>query len=205
MLGPMQTLWINSADEVTEHDGIRVPGIRVVRSGRLEAPHQTWGPAGAAMFESRCREWRERVASGERILVRPHHADVLSDVQRCLTFARSERGGLLLAIDPAGLLAPSMIDRAEDHMVRFVGATRDCPALGAIVLTSVEVESTADGPVTRSVTIDRGMLPARLMRDTARLLAEIALARRVPLILMSDRASEQEALLDSWIRARPEP
>lgn len=90
-------------------------------------------------------------------------------------------------------------------MFRFVGATRDCPALGAIVLTSVEVESTADGPVTRSVTIDRGMLPARLMRDTARLLAEIALARRVPLILMSDRASEQEALLDSWIRARPEP
>lgn len=165
-----------------------------MRSGRLEMPHQTWGPAGAAMLEARATGWRSDVAAGgARVMVRPHHADVLSDIQRCLVFARAERSALLLAMDPVALLAPSMLDRAEEHLRRSVDATRDCPAIGAIVLTNARMTDE-----TRPSPIHDGDLGEDVMRPLAEGLWSIAAARDVPIVCLADQWREQARALRSW-------
>lgn len=157
-------------------------------------PHQTWGPAGAAMLEARATAWRADAASGGvRVMVRPHHADVLSDIQRCLAFARAERGALLLAMDPVALLAPSMLDKAEEHLRRSVEATRDCPAIGALVLTNTHL-----GEQARSSPIHDGVLPESVMRPLAEGLWSIAAARAVPVICLADQWPQQAGTLRSW-------
>ena len=122
----------------------------------------------------------------------------MSDIQRCLAFSRSERGGLLLAMDPVGLLAPSMLPGAEDHLRRIVEATHACPSLGAIVLTNAEMVSSDEEERTRPVAIDRGMVPERLMREMSISLAAVAESRELPLILTRERAGRQTALLEAW-------
>lgn len=169
------------------------PNVTLVRSGRLDRPHQTWGPAGAAMLEALATGWRTSVANGTRVMVRPHHADVLSDIQRCLAFARAERSGLLLAMDPVAILAPSMLDRAEEHLRRSVDATRECPGLGAVVLTNARMDKE-----THASPIHDGRLSSDVVRQLATGLLEIAAARRVPVICLADRWAEQSGVLASW-------
>lgn len=174
-----------------------VDGLLIVRSGRLEQPHRTWGPAGASAFEAWCERLRamatmDRDGACPRVLVRPHHMDVLSDIQRCLSFARAETGGLGLAFDPVGLLAPSMIGKAEDHLRRFADAIRGCPAIGAIMLSDGDLDE--NGSIEATPT-HGGEIEVGLLRE----FATIAAAGGIPLILWGKLEEQQPDLILSWI------
>ncbi|MDX2114616.1 MAG: hypothetical protein SFZ24_03210 [Planctomycetota bacterium] len=60
-------------------------------------------------------------AAGRTLVLRPHTAHVLSDVQRCVRWlnesARPAGAGLVL--DPLSLLTPDMLPAAEDHLRRI--------------------------------------------------------------------------------------
>jgi hypothetical protein len=49
---------------------------------------------------------------------------VLSDAQSCVTFF-GKYAGVGLLLDPAGLLTPEMVPRAEEHLARIVGTLFD--------------------------------------------------------------------------------
>lgn len=169
--------------------------LLMVPSGRMDAPHRTWGAPGAAAFGAWCerlRTWKyQNGAVASRVLIRPNHTDVLSDIQRCVSFARAERGGLEIAMDPVGLLAPSMLARAADHLLRFLDAIRGSPAVGAIVLTNLHLDE--QGHAVPS-SLHAGLLDPALLRP----FAALAEGWDVPLVLMEERGSDQDSLVKSW-------
>lgn len=172
-------------------------GLLIVRSGRLELPHRTWGPAGASAFEEWCGQLRampvfDRGGGLPRVLVRPHHMDVLSDIQRCLSFARAETGGLGLAFDPVGLLAPSMFEKAEDHLRRFADAIRECPAIGAIMLSSGVV---SDDAALEATPAHRSEIEVEFLRD----FATMAAANGIPLVLRGEPEEQRRDLILGWV------
>ena len=97
----------------------------VLHSGRLGGDGlagdiATWSPPGMSALDSFCDVVGPLlIERGQRALFMPHHAHVLSDVQRCVKFllARREQPfGIVLR--PLALLASSMLARAEDHLRR---------------------------------------------------------------------------------------
>lgn len=184
-------------EEAVTHDALPSDDcpLLIVSSGRMAAPHQTWGQAGATAFNSWCdrlRGWeREGAIGARRALIRPHHADVLSDIQRCLSFARAEKGGLEIAMDPMALLAPSMLEKAADHLLRFRDATEAGVAIGMVVLTNLDLDEEG-GAVSRP--IHSGLVAPALLRPFAALATEL----NVPLGLMAECRAAQEELINSW-------
>lgn len=182
--------WIdrNPLGEDIETENLRISrehSVLVFRSGSLALPHHTWGQAGHQAME----RWLERLRSEflrrdasensggpTRVMIRPNHADVLSDPQRCLAFARQEQHGLLLALDPVGLLAPTMLDQAEDHLSRALQVAEHAPLLGAIILSHVDLAQ-AGGPVASS--LDARRVSPRLLRP----FVEVARSREIPLMI----------------------
>lgn len=120
--------------------------IVLLRSGQLEYPHHTWGAQGQDAFEALCRSLSadepSSAAQSRRVLFRPHHADVLSDIQRCLAFARDEvrrrADGFGLVFDPIGLLAPSMRANAADHLARWADVVADAPKFEFLIARRFE-------------------------------------------------------------------
>lgn len=108
------------------------------RSGTLEHPHHTWGSRGHEAFLDLCQRLSGNVCVGQRVLFRPHHEDVLSDIQRCLAFVRDEQrrqvDGMAIAFDPVGLLAPSMMASAPDHLSRWAEAIHGVRGFGLLML-----------------------------------------------------------------------
>lgn len=71
-----------------------------------------------------------------RLLLRPHHRHVISDVPACRWFAERWRGGPLgLALDAASMVAPEMGDRAEQALERAFDAVG--PLCEAVALCNV--------------------------------------------------------------------
>ncbi|QYK46835.1 MAG: hypothetical protein KF838_08550 [Phycisphaeraceae bacterium] len=185
--------WIdrNPLGEELETENLRIyreHPVLVFRSGSLALPHHTWGLAGQQALEhwlKRLRsEFLRRDETGfssvpTRVMIRPNHADVLSDPQRCLAFARQEQHGLLLALDPVGLLAPTMLDQAEDHLSRVRQVAEHAPLLGAIILSNVDLAQ--DGRAV-AASLDAGRIDPRLLRP----FVEVARAREIPLMIACD-------------------
>lgn len=172
-------------------DAVTSGGLLVAYSGRLDMPHRTWGLAGAEALNLRAERLRTIMREqGATVLLRPHHADILSDIQRCLAFARAERGGLNLAMDPVALLAPSMIAGAADHLSRFADAIVTGPAPGAIVLTNLAADTGSTDPSP----IHRGGISHPIMRSLAVRMASL----NVPLLLLDAETEIQLDLLRSW-------
>lgn len=184
-------------EEATTQDAILEEDCRmlVVSSGRLDEPHRTWGPHGAMAFNGWCdrlRAWKQEGKSGaRRALIRPQHTDVLSDIQGCVSFARAEKAGLEIAMDPVGLLAPSMVESAADHLLRFRDAFDTGVAIGAVVLTNLSVDERG-GIVPTPV--HRGLIASELLRP----FAALATALDVPLVMMAEGETAQEELVNSW-------
>lgn len=118
----------------------------LLRSGRLEYPHHTWGAPGQSAFDTFCRSLSTEPPTSElrtrRVLFRPHHADVLSDIQRCLAFVRDEvrrrEDGFGLVFDPIGLLAPSMRASAADHLARWADVVADAPGFELLIVRALD-------------------------------------------------------------------
>lgn len=122
----------------------------------------------------------------------PAAAHVLSDPQSCLTFLRARAGqpfGLML--DPALLLTPAMLGRAEDHLRRAMEALGRHPAVAALRLTNIQISRAEQGPSLRPEPLHRGVLDARLLAS----LAAAHTPPDLPLVLLPEQVETQTALL----------
>ncbi len=129
---------------------------------------RTWGPGGWSALERAC----EGMEAG-RVLLRTHARHVLSDAQRCLAFLRRWEGKVGLLLDPMAMLEVSMLDRAEEHLDRIVGALGAHPGVGAMVACNLSVE----GEEARAVGMEAGVVGAGLID---RMLARA----RVPVVVL---------------------
>lgn len=99
----------------------RVPRL-IVRAGFEDLEGPNWLPAARerwARFAAALLAGAAERDSGMRLLVLPDVEAVLSDIPGTLTFLRTMPGFGLL-IEPAGLMAESMVSNRMDHLVRIV-------------------------------------------------------------------------------------
>ncbi len=142
-------------------------GRRVFWSGWMgetisSLDHHTWSKEAWQRLDA----WCDRVAptlahAGATACFRPHPRHVLSDVQSCATFLKRRAGQPFeVLLDPAGLLTPSMISRAEDHILRALDALAEHPSVPAIVVANVRP---AGDELFEPCRADQGLLAAALV------------------------------------------
>lgn len=140
---------------------------------------RTWGAAG---WEALLRRLEMLVAEGAgEILVRTHHAHAVSDVpssQRLLRAWEGRPGRVRLIVDVGAMIAPSMLDAAEDHVARVLESLAGAEGVAAVVASSVLAEG---GPAP----LDRGAVGGEVI---ARLIGRLV-PPRVPLILLGNGAA----------------
>lgn len=170
------------------------------------------GGLGDALFASSPRSWTKEAwaalstacdalepslaGSGRRLLIRPHHRHVLGDTPSALKFFAEREGGPFgLLLEPAALVAPSMLAPRvlADHLARiFEVLAPRCDALLLTNITSADPDRTADDEAlepdaARPAPLDRGAI------DPA-LLAGLALRHTppaTPIVLASEPAGER--------------
>jgi hypothetical protein len=150
-------------------DGWRLPAsdapIIVAWSGTLHAElfarePRNWMGAGGTQFAGRCDVLAEELAAANRTLAwRPHARHVLSDHPSVLAFMKTRGAPFGLALDPAALFEPSMLDTAEDHLERIMAALG--PRASVVLLGDVDVD--VDGETCTAVPLGRGRLPREVM------------------------------------------
>jgi len=106
---------------------------RIVRSAPLGGGLAWLSPARAAWFAR--ADALERAPGGAPLVIYPRARDVISDVPSTLTFLRS-RPAWRLMLDPAELLTPEMVERAEEHLTRFADTLAQHEAMLGVVLPS---------------------------------------------------------------------
>jgi hypothetical protein len=104
------------------------------------------GSLGDERFVSDVRSWlpgaRETLsgcleACPSNVLIRPHHAHILSDVPGTRSLLAS-RGHRPVALDVSALLTPSMVLDAEPHIERIAHGLG--PMAGAVLLSDVTID-----------------------------------------------------------------
>lgn len=113
------------------------PGPRLVNSGEPQLLWSGWlgeSPTGTSP-QHWTRSARQSLATAcaplasnpARIFLIPHHAHLLSDLPGCIAHALAARDAAAagcpsvgIALAPTALLAPSMMDRAMDHLERII-------------------------------------------------------------------------------------
>lgn len=98
---------------------------------------------GLARLIEAMEETSVRLAElGTRLCVRPGAGEVVSDIPSCLTLLRSPVAARVgLVVEPAGLLTPSMVERADDHLERIYSALGEHPGVDAVVLSSPDARA----------------------------------------------------------------
>ena len=155
---------------------VDLPGDRLVAwSGGLgetlfaDEP-RTWMGEGHERFERLCDEMRDPLRdAGARLCFRPHARHVLSDPQGTLDFLRRrEEEPFGLALSPADLLLPHMLDAAEDHFERileFMVPRCDLLIVADATPDAVAPDGSDLGGGLRPCRLGEGILPAaRLMQ-----------------------------------------
>lgn len=112
---------------------------------------------------------------GIRLALRPHSRHVLSDPASCLRFLDERgEGPFDLALAPAALLEPSMLDEAEDHLER---AFATLAGRAAIILLH-DVAPKGDGLA--AVRLGDGVLP----RDALARLVAAHVPPQTPVVML---------------------
>ena len=187
-----RVLELNPAlDGGPEPFGAPAPGLSVCWSGSLseDGPFArdpaTWLPGGLAALGDACdRAAPGLEAAGARVLLRPHARHVLSDPARCRSFLADRSPAFGLCLEPAAMYEVSMLDGADDHLVRILeGAGR----LAEIVIVSDAAppgpEAPEEAPPARPALGAGALSPeafAGLVRETVRPEAAVALAPGTP-------------------------
>lgn len=153
-----------------------------------------WMPSGRHALETSLDRLVGPLADSRRtLLLRPHVRQVLSDLAGSADFLRRHRGERFgLALAPADLVAPSMLGRAEDLLVRAfeVLVPRLDPSRDVLVLQDLEPSDDPEAlPV--PVPFGTGGLPWECCRRFA---ATIPSGLRIVL----DRGVGADALLKIW-------
>lgn len=153
-----------------------VPSSRIVTwSGTLapslfESDPRTWMQPGKHALAKFCDEVGPQLRTHQRtICFQPNARHVLNDAPSCLTFLRDRSGQPFeVALAPASMLEPSMLDRLEEHLQRqFEGLGERC---AMVILNDVVVVSDGDDDARCETTVlGEGDLPRdvvrRLLRD----------------------------------------
>jgi len=142
---------------------------------------RTFAAAGRSALDAALARVRTAAAGG-RVLLRPTATSALSDIPSVRSVANgwgaADPFGLLL--DPAALLTPGMLDKADDHLVRMAEELVPLPAVRAVLVTDL----TADGSAAAVGSVGAGALPL----DSLRTVAAAARAARAPVVLRADGA-----------------
>lgn len=136
---------------------------------------RTWMGAGHERFERLCDEMRDPLRdAGTTLCFRPHARHVLSDPQGTLDFLRRrEEEPFGLALSPADLLLPDMMDVAEDHFERILEFM--VPRCELLIVADAEPNPDETGPPLRPCRLGQGILPpSRLMQAIVEGLTEDA-------------------------------
>lgn len=155
---------------------------------------RNWMPSGRRTLEESLDGLVGTLAASRRtLLLRPHARQILSDLAGASDFLRRHRGERFgLALAPADLIAPTMLDRAEDLLVRAFEmlVPRLDPARDVLVLQDLVAGENPDAmPI--AVPFGRGVLPWSCCRRFA---AAIPDGLRVVL----DPTVASEALDEVW-------
>lgn len=107
--------------------------------GVQDAPWRTWGAQAKVRLAARLAELAARVESaGGTLLVVPTWNGVISDIPTTVQFLKerpSERLGLVL--EPASMLAPSMLPNLPDHLARLYGAAAMLPGVEGVIVSNL--------------------------------------------------------------------
>jgi hypothetical protein len=154
--------------------------------GVFDDDPRTWGPKGWDAL-------RLRVAAEIQgsVAIRPHAKHVVSDVPGCRRLLDSEwatERGVSLCYDPASMMTPAMLPRAEDHFRRMFEALELMPParLAIVVVAGVDAEGAACGLHRCG---ELGTLVARLAAEWV--------AAQVPIALLDDGVDRQLEMLDA--------
>ncbi|MEO0511730.1 MAG: hypothetical protein AAF108_02385 [Planctomycetota bacterium] len=155
---------------------------------------RTWSDAGWSAF----RAWltgalpRARDAGGT-VVVRPRATHVLSDPQRCYAILEEfDEPAMGVLLDPVGMLAPSMLGFAEDHLRRAFGAIGRHPRLAGVVLSGAWLGTGETRVKPTSLLMDRADGGRVNARDVVSLYAELT-PPGTPVFLVGPGASVQAA------------
>jgi hypothetical protein len=150
-----------------------------------EGSELPWMPQARARFDSSVG----RLATSRGTFwLWPSASGVLSDVPSTQTFFRARADQAFgLFLDPAALLTPAMIPKAEDHLARIFAALSGTAA--AILLANIEpvggVEGVQLSPLTRGVLSPKTI--ANLWREHA--------PESTPVVLLDEDFDQQLAFL----------
>jgi hypothetical protein len=168
-----------------------LPGERLLLwSGTLGddlfEPHpHTWMPRGRAALDEFCGRMREGLEqSGRRICFRPHSRHVLSDPPSCVKFLKDhESEPFEIALAPALMFEPDMLDDVDDHLERMFGTLG--PRCAMVMLRDVVAD--ADGDECVSVPLGRGRMPRELVCS----LIERYVPAGTPIVVTSEELRDQ--------------
>lgn len=173
------------------------PGDRLLTfSGTLaddlfERDHATWLRPGHEAFEAMWDALAPQLQrAGSRVCIVPHARHVLSDVQSSAHFHRERLGQPLeIALAPAALLEPGMLDDIEVHLTRMFETLG--PIAAFVILEDVSRDQDRHGLPVR-VPMGTGALPRDLLLDLVERCVPIA----TPLVLPAARSDAARRWLE---------
>ena len=160
---------------------VDLPGRRLVAwsgglgPGLFDDEPRTWMGEGHERLERLCDEIREPLKDADaRLCFRPHARHVLSDPQGTLDFLRRrEEEPFGLALSPADLLLPDMLESAEDHFERILQFM--VPRCDFLVAADAAPDPADPDGLLKPCRLGEGVLPAaRLMQAIDEALTEDA-------------------------------
>lgn len=178
------------------------PGDRIVSwsgtlaEGLLDSDPRTWGRPGRAALGEYCDDIAKQLqAHHRRLCFHPHARHVLNDIPSCLTFLRDRSSQPFdIALAPASLLEPSMLDRLDDHLQRhFESLGAQC---AMVLMNDVRVADTGeDEPHCMPAALGEGLFP----RDLVRSLLAAHVPPATPIVLDGRQGSAAIARQLEWL------
>ncbi len=158
----------------------------VVHADETADPILPWMPAARTAFQTAAETLLTKPPAVGEYWLWPSAGGVLSDVPSTQTFFRSTTG-FRLFLDPASLLTPAMIPKAEDHLNRIMAGLGSLAS--AILLANIEPLGDVEGVQLSPVT--RGVLSPKIVIDAWRQ----HVPRETPVVLLDEDLAGQRALL----------
>lgn len=178
-----------------------VPGDRILCwSGTLapelfESDPRTWGRVGREALSGFCGEVESQLKAHDlHLCFHPHARHVLNDVPSCLTFLHSRMGQPFeIALAPASLLEPSMLDRLDEHLQRQFEALGGHCAM--VLLRDVRVIGGDDDQRSEPAILGDGLL----QRDQVRSLLRDHVPAETPIVIDGRHGSAAIARQMEWL------
>lgn len=149
-------------------------------------PMLPWMPAARSAFQAAIETLRSKPPAVGEFWLWPSCGGVLSDVPSTQTFFRGT-AGFRLFLDPASLLTPAMIPKAEDHLDRIMAGLGSLAS--AVLLANIEPLGDVEGVQLSPLT--RGVLSPKIVIDAWRR----HIPAETPVVLLDEDLAGQRALL----------